>query len=165
MISENNLLPLNDTEHFLKNFLKKFPVYQTKIINPLANEQDYIYLLHLLEAEWHKQLSDQTFFLTGSSGHLSEDFFIPENQNVCILKNLRYMPLLMHSHQFIEINYVLKSNHSLLIDAEKSTPLQDGDIILCPPNLQHTFQTQNKTASLLISFYVSQHLILFSFIY
>ena len=46
MISENNLLPLNDTEHFLKNFLKKFPVYQTKIINPLANEQDYIYLLH-----------------------------------------------------------------------------------------------------------------------
>ena len=50
MISENNLLPLNDTEHFLKNFLKKFPVYQTKIINPLANEQDYIYLLHLLEA-------------------------------------------------------------------------------------------------------------------
>ena len=38
MISENNLLPLNDTEHFLKNFLKKFPVYQTKIINPLANE-------------------------------------------------------------------------------------------------------------------------------
>ena len=92
-------------------------------------------------------------------------FFIPENQNVCILKNLRYMPLLMHSHQFIEINYVLKSDHSLLIDAEKSTPLQDGDIILCPPNLQHTFQTQNKTASLLISFYVSQHLILFSFIY
>ena len=82
MISENNLLPLNDTEHFLKNFLKKFPVYQTKIINPLANEQDYIYLLHLLEAEWHKQLPDQTFFLTGSSGHLSEDFFIPENQNV-----------------------------------------------------------------------------------
>ena len=119
MISENNLLPLNDTEHFLKNFLKKFPVYQTKIINPLANEQDYIYLLHLLEAEWHKQLSDQTFFLTGSSGHLSEDFFIPENQNVCILKNLRYMPLLMHSHQFIEINYVLKSNHSLLIDAHR----------------------------------------------
>ena len=151
MISENNLLPLNDTEHFLKNFLKKFPVYQTKIINPLANEQDYIYLLHLLEAEWHKQLSDQTFFLTGSSGHLSEDFFIPENQNVCILKNLRYMPLLMHSHQFIEINYVLKSNHSLLIDAEKSTPLQDGDIILCPPNLQHTFQTQNKN-SIIVDF-------------
>ena len=26
MISENNLLPLNDTEHFLKNFLKKFPL-------------------------------------------------------------------------------------------------------------------------------------------
>lgn len=78
MISENNLLPLNDTEHFLKNFLKKFPVYQTKIINPLANEQDYIYLLHLLEAEWHKQLPDQTFFLTGSSGHLSEDFFISD---------------------------------------------------------------------------------------
>ena len=140
MISENNLLPLNDTEHFLKNFLKKFPVYQTKIINPLANEQDYIYLLHLLEAEWHKQLPDQTFFLTGSSGHLSEDFFIPENQNVCILKNLRYMPLLMHSHQFIEINYVLQtfSTH---------------------------FRHKIKTASLLISFYVSQHLILFSFIY
>ena len=151
MISENNLLPLNDTEHFLKNFLKKFPVYQTKIINPLANEQDYIYLLHLLETEWHKQLPDQTFFLTGSSGHLSEDFFIPENQNVCILKNLRYMPLLMHSHQFIEINYVLKSDHSLLIDPEKSTPLQDEDIILCPPNLQHTFQTQNKN-SIIVDF-------------
>ncbi len=61
------------------------------------------------------------------------------------------MPLLMHSHQFIEINYVLKSNHSLLIDAEKSTPLQDGDIILCPPNLQHTFQTQNKN-SIIVDF-------------
>lgn len=62
MIPENNLLPLNDTEHFLKNFLKKFPVYQTKIINSLVNEPDYIYLLHLLETEWHKQLPDQTFF-------------------------------------------------------------------------------------------------------
>ena len=50
MISENNLLPLNDTEHFLKNFLKKFPVYQTKIINPLANEQDYICLLYTSDA-------------------------------------------------------------------------------------------------------------------
>ena len=49
------------------------------------------------------------------------------------------------------INYVLKSNHSLLIDAEKSTPLQDGDIILCPPNLQHTFQTQNKN-SIIVDF-------------
>ena len=162
MIPENNLLPLNDTEHFLKNFLKKFPVYQTKIINPLENEPDYIYLLHLLETEWHKQLPDQTFFLTGSSGHLSEDFFIPENQNVCILKNLRYMPLLMHSHQFIEINYVLKSDHSLLIDP----PHFRMEILFYVLQTFSThFKRKIKTASLLISFCVSQHLILFSFIY
>ena len=39
MISENNLLHLMTLSIF-KKFLKKFPVYQTKIINPLANEQD-----------------------------------------------------------------------------------------------------------------------------
>lgn len=91
--------------------------------------------------------------------------FIPENQNVCILKNLRYMPLLMHSHQFIEINYVLKSDHSLLIDPEKSTPLQDEDIIYVLQTFSTHFKRKIKTASLLISFCVSQHLILFSFIY
>lgn len=146
MTQENKFLPLNATEEFLRNFLEKFPFYKTQIINPLVNEQEYLYLLHLLEREWNRKNPDKPFFLTGSSEHLSEDFFIPEYKNVCILKNLRYMPLLMHSHQFIEIDYVLKSDNSLLIDSDKSILLQDGDIILCPPNLQHTFQAQNKNS-------------------
>ena len=133
MTNTNSLLQLNPIESFLKNFLEKFPSYQDKIITPARNEHDYNYLLHLLEQEWKQKFPDNPFFLNGSSTYLSEDFFIPHDKNVCVLKNLRYMPLLLHSHQFIEINYVMKSDSSIFIDNETSVSLMDGDIILCPP--------------------------------
>ena len=120
MTNTNSLLQLNPIESFLKNFLEKFPSYQDKIITPARNEHDYNYLLHLLEQEWKQKFPDNPFFLNGSSTYLSEDFFIPHDKNVCVLKNLRCMPLLLHSHQFIEINYVMKSDSSIFIDNETS---------------------------------------------
>ena len=144
MTNTNSLLQLNPIESFLKNFLEKFPSYQDKIITPDRNEHDYNYLLHLLEQEWKQKFPDNPFFLNGSSTYLSEDFFIPHDKNVCVLKNLCYMPLLLHSHQFIEINYVMKSDSSIFIDNETSVSLMDGDIILCPPGLSHTFCTHNS---------------------
>lgn len=140
----NRLTELNHIENFLKEFLEKFPGYKTRIINPAVNEKDYGYLLHLLEKEWYHTFPEDTFFLSGSSSYIAEDFFIPTNTNVRVLRNLRYMPLLLHSHQFIEIDYVLKSDQSFLLDGNSSVLLEDGDIILCPPGLSHTFHTHNS---------------------
>ncbi len=74
-------------------------------------------------------------------------------ENVTMRKNLRYMPLLLHSHQFIEINYVLKSSGSVMITRSGNLPLNDGDIILCPPKFDHCFKTHDDN-SIILDFFI-----------
>ena len=140
--------PLNHIELFLKEFLNHYPEYQTKIISNTM-PSDYDHLMYLLEKEWTKKYPELPFFLAGSSPHLGEDFFISPSQNVSVIKNLRYFPFILHSHQFIEVNYVVCSDNSSIISENGTTSIEDGDIILCPPGFSHCFKTHNENSCII----------------
>lgn len=141
---------LNSLELFLKSFTSKYPEYREQIIHKKGQtDPDYDTLLRIMEREWKKQNTGEDFFLKNTSCHLDENFFIPYSKNVSIIKNLRYMPLILHSHQFIEVNYVLKSGESYYIDERNTLKLQDGDIILSPPDFQHVLKA-NDSESIII---------------
>ena len=132
-----DLYELDEKEVFLKRFLRSHPVYRTKTI---LEEGDHEVLMEALREEWEKEFPQKPFFLKGSSSHIPEDFFIPQGENASVFRSLRYMPLFLHSHQFIEVNMVFSSGKSQMLMPSKSLPLEDGDILLCPPGLTHCFQ-------------------------
>lgn len=146
----DRIYQLNSVEHFLKKFIHNYPRYGIDIINTTDSSIDkYRKLLSILEREWKKDFPDSSFFLPAEAAYINEDFFLLGHENVTMRKNLRYMPLLMHGHQFIEIDYVLNSADSELITDAGRQKLSDGDIILCPPNFIHCFQTTSDHAVIL----------------
>ncbi|MDE6882518.1 MAG: cupin domain-containing protein [Lachnospiraceae bacterium] len=74
-------------------------------------------------------------------------------ENVTVRSNFRYMPVILHSHQFIELNYVLRSEDSYMIMENESFQLKDGDIILCPPGLVHNIKAHNSK-SIIIDYFI-----------
>ena len=146
------LVDLNDTEVFLKEFLCLYPEYRIALVGQSgAFDSDYDRLIYRIRSKWKEKFPNKAFFLEDSFYNLKEDFFIPSGENVCIIKNLRYMPMILHSHQFIEVNYVVSSSGSLIIHSDGRIPLEDGDIILCPPGFAHCFNAQSDS-SIIVDF-------------
>lgn len=145
---------LNHIEQFLKCFLADFPEYKHNVIGINNNSgEDYDKIYALLKKYWDKKYKDENFFLDRNSYYIKEDFFLLPQENVTMRKNLRYMPLLLHSHQFIEIDYVLKSAKSEMLTRSGKLELNDGDVILCPPGFDHCFKTHNDK-SIILDFFI-----------
>lgn len=150
----DNLTELNIYERFLKQFLEKYPEYQTKRIGiSEAGEYEDHRLIRVMRKKWDEEHPDIPFFLEGNLYNMTENFFIPPEENVCVIRNLRYMPLLFHFHQFIEANYVVHSGGSSLISADRTLPLEDGDVILSPPGFSHCFHAMTDD-SIIIDFII-----------
>ncbi len=151
---ENQIFALNEIETFLKDFLKDYPSYGLDIFEEFETEDKHdSHLYQLLSKEWQKKHASEPFFLDPQISYIQEDFFLQPQENVTMRKNLRYMPLILHAHQFIEINYVLKSADSVMITRSGKQPLNDGDIILCPPNFVHCFDCK-KDESIILDFFI-----------
>lgn len=143
----NSMIELNELELFLESFTSKHPIYREQLIGKeIQDENEYNTLLRIMKREWNKTKPGKDFFLKNSSYHLDEDYFIPYTKNVSIIKNLRYMPLILHSHQFIEVNYVVKGGESYYLDQNNTLPLQDGDVILSPPNFLHVLKANDPNS-------------------
>lgn len=141
---------LTEKELFLKRFLEHYPEYRSVIIGQSVHkETDYDRLMYLMKSQWHKELPNHPFFLEGTSFHLEEDFFIPMEENVSVRQGFRYMPLILHSHQFIELNYIVKSNGCFMVTNDSKQELNDGDIILCPPGFFHCFEAYHDQCIIL----------------
>ena len=152
--SDYEIYEMNELELYLKGFLENYPSYKHYVIGMGENsDDDYDNIYRLMEKFWEKKYKKREFFLDKNTLYISEDFFLLPNENVTMRKNLRYMPLLLHSHQFIEINYVLKSAGSQMITCTGENRLNDGDIILCPPNFEHCFQAHDDN-SIILDFFI-----------
>lgn len=147
---EDGIFILNDIEVYLKNFIEAFPLYQNKIIGlEDGSERAFEDTYALMKKMWKKNFKNEAFFLDKNLFYIREDFFLLPQENVTMRKNLRYMPFILHSHQFIEINYVLNSANSYMITQYGKIKLNDGDVILCPPKFNHCFQTHDDHAIIL----------------
>lgn len=111
------LTVLNETEQYLKEFLNTYPEYSIEILSASVEnaEAKYERLMALMETAWKKIFPSTSFFLEGTSYYLKEDYFLSMEENVTVRSNFRYMPVILHSHQFIELNYVLRSEDSYMI--------------------------------------------------
>ena len=151
---EEDIFELNDIEIFLKQFLEDYPSYSLDVVDEKEDSFDkYSQLVSLMDSEWKKKNKNKKFFLENNISYVTEDFFLKPDENVTMRKNLRYMPLIMHSHQFIEVNYVINSAGACMITRSGRQPLSDGDIILCPPNFVHCFDTRNDR-SVILDFFI-----------
>lgn len=65
-----------------------------------------------------------------------EEEFISDGRNVSIIKHPRYFPLFFHEHKFFEIIYVLSGSCTQHFQ-EKSIQLEQGDLFLLAPGIQH----------------------------
>lgn len=146
MTMEPSLLELNEKEVFLKHFQGKYPAYQTRRIE---GEDEYLSVMEAMRQEWALLHPDTPFFLEGTPSHIPEDFFIPLGENASIMRSLRYMPLLLHSHQFIEVNVVLSGKGTTMLTPKNRLELSDGDIVLCPRGLVHCFQANEEESVVL----------------
>ncbi|MCR4744209.1 MAG: AraC family transcriptional regulator [Lachnospiraceae bacterium] len=145
---------LNRIEQYLKSFLEDYPLYRNSVIGLKDDSsEDYDKIYALLKNYWDKRIKDEDFFLDKNTFYIKEDFFLLPQENITMRRNLRYMPLLLHSHQFIEINYIHKSNDSFMITRSGKLELNDGDIILCPPRFEHCFQAHNDK-SIILDFFI-----------
>lgn len=67
--------------------------------------------------------------------HLTNDLFF-KNKDIYISKHNRYAPYPLHSHQFLELNYIYKGQCKQIIDGEEYI-LQQGDLLLMDIGSQH----------------------------
>lgn len=71
-----------------------------------------------------------------SSKTLSEAHFIPDNLEVAICKHPRYLPPVLHSHNFFEILYIINGNVTNYI-GNYPLSLSQGDICIISPHIPH----------------------------
>lgn len=150
----DNIYELNETERFLKDFLQEYPAYRFDLVgNGENSDREYHQLLSVMQQRWNQKKKGTPFFLKDAVYQLKEDFFLLSGENVTMRRNLRYLPLIMHSHQFIEVNYVLSSSGSSMITADGRQALHDGDVILCTPNFSHCFDAMQDD-SIILDFFI-----------
>ncbi|MDL2238413.1 AraC family transcriptional regulator [Christensenellaceae bacterium OttesenSCG-928-K19] len=66
----------------------------------------------------------------------NEDFFIPEDMDVHVLRQPRYMPVKDHCHDFIEFIYVYQGSCTQHINGAE-VEAEEGDLFLLSPGIYH----------------------------
>lgn len=67
------------------------------------------------------------------------DGHIPQNEDFTIQKHTRFAPVPIHTHNFIEINYIYNGECTQIID-EREILLQKGQICLIDTNIPHSIK-------------------------
>ncbi|MDQ8736600.1 AraC family transcriptional regulator [Paenibacillus sp. LHD-38] len=74
-----------------------------------------------------------------------EDYFsLSYNADILILKHNRYTPSFKHRHEFFEMIYVYSGDCKQEINGEM-IDLQEGDLCLIPPKVEHTIEVFNDS--------------------
>lgn len=68
--------------------------------------------------------------------YLPEDVFLNIKSDVAVLKHLRYLPVILHSHSFIELVYVLEGQCSHWV-GDTNFEMNKGDVCIVAPDVMH----------------------------
>lgn len=120
------LLPLSEAEQAFKEMIRLHPEFATCSTDMNARKI----------AAALPDFSGRQKILDLMNNRLTELDFIPDGYNVSIKKHLRYLPTIIHSHEFIEIYCVVNGNCQYLT-GDLSIDLQQGDIMIVPPDVSH----------------------------
>lgn len=78
--------------------------------------------------------------LTESKASANSELIYPPhlNSEIVVFKHLRYLPIMMHTIEFVKVSYVLNGHCKLFLD-RKTYILGQGDLVIVPPDLEQAF--------------------------
>ncbi len=79
---------------------------------------------------------------------LNEDGFFSKDENVGIVEHARYLPPLLHTHEFFELVYVREGECNHFMD-NKAHTLISGDICVIAPNHEHALSAFSDEADII----------------
>lgn len=108
------------------------------------NEIVYQYLFNYnkIEREQRKtgyfimDLPEHSFEYSNDKMILNDQYFL-KNDRIYISKHNRFAPYPEHTHQFLELNYMLKGNSTQVINGEKKV-LKEGELLLLDQGSTHS---------------------------
>ena len=118
------------------------------INNSFISEKDYFTkdeLKHISERDSMDFLDMLTIPFEES---LNEDGFFSKDENVGIVEHARYLPPLLHTHEFFELVYVREGECNHFMD-NKAHTLISGDICVIAPNHEHALSTYSDEADII----------------
>lgn len=102
----------------------------------------------ITEARLRKMLREDGKVINSSQNYSDEEWF-QNGENILVCKHLRYSPVSMHTHSFIEISYMLSGSCKEVIQFPSGVTeqliLQQGDFFIIPPKLQHSVEIFNDS--------------------
>ncbi len=93
----------------------------------------------LIGSPGNRQMDINKVFLRIELQHeesIPEETFLNIKSDVAVLKHMRYLPAMIHSHSFIEIVYVLEG-HCSHSTGDVTFEMEKGDICLVAPDVKH----------------------------
>lgn len=127
----NNLMLLSSDEEDFKQLHSEYMNHQ--IFSPHSIEE----MKPILKTLAVKNISAITGFFTSLESFLSENVsYLPSSSDLAIIRHIRYLPPIIHSHAFIEIIYVLNGHCSNTINDNTFT-MSTGDICIIAPDVKH----------------------------
>lgn len=140
MDKENLLKSLTEFEDFEINMKNLF---FSDIRSSAASETALNINKQLEEACKVLHFDPELFFkIQDAKVYLSEEICIAPDVNVTVTKLSRYTPAFIHSHDFIEIIYVL-AGHCTHASGDVTIEMQKGDLCLVAPNISHSISIYN----------------------
>lgn len=108
------------------------------------NEIVYQYLFNYNKIERKQQkngvfvmdLPEHSFEYSNDQMILNDQYFL-KNDRIYISKHNRFAPYPEHTHQFLELNYMLKGNSTQVINGEKKI-LKEGELLLLDQGSTHS---------------------------
>lgn len=78
----------------------------------------------------------------------TDSAYFAGKHDVSAVQHLRYLPAILHTHNFFEIAFVLQGSLTHFIESEKNT-LNRGDVFILAPNTEHSVCTYSDDAILI----------------
>lgn len=116
-----------------------FHAVQQTLLN--LNDREKYYKKHpILPQEYYQKLSKKK--VKNNEVYIFDDL-IPTGQNFNVVKHTRFIPVPLHIHNFIELNYIYSGKCTQIIDGKKVT-LTNGQICLIDISVPHSIETTGE---------------------
>ncbi len=133
----NSVVNLDEEEKIGYEYYKQTGKYlDCKLLMFLKKQSDPYDFLLLQSPEAENFINDITKKFNRFSGTLNEQFFIEKGANAEIQHLPRYIDIFAHRHDFFEIACTTKGHCVHRVEGIE-TIMEQGDITIIPPNVQH----------------------------
>lgn len=127
----DNFKPVSSWKEFVKQYENTMPAGMALVKEPPSDIRDRFFENEFFSSEKG---------LIPEPTNLDEQLIYPPHMNaeIVVFKHLRYLPIMMHTLQFVKISYVLEGNCQFFIN-NKTYYLKQGDLVIVPPDTKQAF--------------------------